>query len=91
MAFAKGQKLGDYMSPWNASAAAESAKKLALLVWKGQSIKISVAPDTIRAPAAAGSSAGTVTVTSGQQSAAGRLILADELSGPSWRWRIFHR
>jgi serine-type D-Ala-D-Ala carboxypeptidase (penicillin-binding protein 5/6) len=91
MAVAKGQKLGDYMSPWNASAAAESAKKLALLVWKGQSIKISVAPDTIRAPAAAGSSAGTVTVTSGQQSAAGRLILADELSGPSWRWRIFHR
>ena len=87
----KGQKLGSYHAPWGALTPIESSNKIGLLVWKGQAVKISATDQPQQAPASAGSRVGTVTVTSGQQSASGPLVLSNNLPDPSWTWRLSHR
>jgi len=87
----EGQVIGKYRAPWGATADIKAEKQLSLLSWKDQAIKISSSTQSIKAPAKAGAAIGTLTATAGRQSAAVRLVLADNLAGPSLSWRIFHR
>lgn len=87
----KGQALGSYHAPWGASAPIMAEQDLSMLAWKGQPVKASIVSQPIQAPAAAGSPAGKITLTSGRQSASGSLVLANDLPGPSLTWRLLHR
>lgn len=87
----KDQAVGSYQAPWNASSQIKSAKQLSLVAWKGQPVNVTSMPSPVQAPASTGFSTGTITATAGQQSATGPTVLASNLPGPSWRWRIFHR
>lgn len=85
----KGEALGYYQAPWGAISKVAAAKDLRLFAWKGSDINVSSDLDSIKAPTAAGSKIGNVTVHSNQQSASTDLLLSQDLPGPSWHWRIF--
>lgn len=87
----KGQTVGNYQAPWKAAASIKSEDKISLLAWKGQAVRISSLLPAVKSPLSAGSFVGTITITSGQQSASTRAVLANNLSSPTWTWRIFHR
>jgi D-alanyl-D-alanine carboxypeptidase (penicillin-binding protein 5/6) len=86
----KDQIMGNYQSPWGAAAQFKSPKDLALMVWKGQDIKILNEPDAVNAPVKSGESIGKLTVQSGQQTAKTNLVLYQDLPNPSWTWRLLH-
>ena len=86
----KGQVLGSYTAPWDATAKAQASKDISLLVWNGKDIKVLNSLDSISAPAEAGAKAGTVTVQSGSLSGTSDVVLQQALPRPSWLWRILH-
>jgi len=90
-AIKKGQKMGYYRAPWGAMADIVTQNDVSLLVWRGQPLEISNLPKTASAPLSIGSTVGTVTVLSGTKAASSPLLLGQDLSEPSWRWRIFHK
>ena len=87
----KNQVLGVYQTPWGSSAKALAAKDLSLFVWKGEAIKIENQAKVLIAPARAGTLAGSVKLRSGDAAISSPLVLSQDLSGPSWHWRIFHK
>jgi len=86
----KGQVLGSYTAPWDATAKAQASKDISLLVWSGKDIKVLNSLDSISAPAESGAKAGTVTVQSGSLSGTSNVVLQQALPQPSWLWRILH-
>ncbi len=86
----RGQVLGYYKTAWGAKAQFKSAKDVSLLLWMGKDIRISNNPEVISVPAMAGASSGMVKAASSGQAAGSSLVLAQDLNGPSWHWRLFH-
>jgi len=84
----KGQKLDSFITPWGAKSDVAAAQDISLLAWQGLDIKILNGPAELKAPAAAGHDSGSITVTNGEKSVAGRLIINQSLPGPSWHWRL---
>jgi D-alanyl-D-alanine carboxypeptidase (penicillin-binding protein 5/6) len=84
----KDQQIAVYKTPWGAAARAIAEKDATLLVWKGQAVNVSSHAAQLQATAAKGSRAGSVTVSEGQLQASSPLVLSDNLSGPSWFWRL---
>lgn len=85
------QEVGYYQTPWGTTAQLRPAQDLSLTVWKGQDIKILNNFEPLRPPAAAGSQHGSVEVRSGQQAAGAPLVLSQNLTAPSWHWKILRR
>lgn len=87
----KGQELGEYQTPWGQSARITSPKDVPLLVWKGAAVKISSDIGNITPPAKAGAAAGSIKISNSHKTVSSPAVLGSDISGPSWRWRVFHR
>jgi D-alanyl-D-alanine carboxypeptidase (penicillin-binding protein 5/6) len=87
----KGQVVGTYKTPWEGSAQALATKDLSVLAWKDKDIQISDKPQPVSTPAEAGAPVGSISLQNVGLATSSSLVLSQELSGPSWRWRIFHK
>lgn len=84
----KGQVFGSLSPPWSKSVDAVSSKDVSLIIWKGQQPKTSVELESINAPAAEGSSAGLLKVSSNQKATTSTLVLKDAVPRPPILWKI---
>jgi D-alanyl-D-alanine carboxypeptidase (penicillin-binding protein 5/6) len=87
----KGQLLAEYKSPWGDTAQVKAGKDLSMLVWKDRPVLFQNHFDNLETPAAAGRPAGSIQVTNASQSVNLPVRLSNDLPGPTWHWRIFHR
>ena len=85
----KDEALAYYLSPWQASSRLVSPKDLSLVVWKGKDIKIESNLESVKAPAAAGQTVGSVTIQSSGQTVSSPLVLSQGIAKPGLSWRIF--
>ncbi|HEX5447879.1 MAG TPA: hypothetical protein VFW90_01615 [Candidatus Saccharimonadales bacterium] len=80
-----GQSLGYYKTPWGSTATFAPSKDLSLLAWKGAQLNTVNLASDIRS-AKAGTHVGQVIVAGRPASAP--LVLSNDLTGPSFWWRI---
>ena len=72
---------------WGAPVEVVSSQDIEMLVWPGTTLKTSVQLDAVKAPFAAGSKAGTVTLTLGQSTQQVDLVTTGAIVEPDWQWR----
>ena len=81
-------QVGYYLAPWGDKASVLAPKDVEMLSWPGMTVKTTVDIHSITAPAAAGSVAGTMTVSLGDQQVKLDLKTAGPISAPGRRWRL---
>lgn len=86
----KGESLGKYHTPWGTTADITSSKDISLLTWKGEAVKVESNFRNVEPTAKAGASAGSIQISNSLKTLTEPVILASDLPGPSWQWRIFH-
>jgi len=86
----KGESLGKYHTPWGTTADITSSKDISLLTWKGEAVKVESSFRNVEPTAKAGASAGSIQISNSLKTLTEPVILASDLPGPSWQWRIFH-
>ncbi len=84
----KGQTVGTYKAPWGVSTDAVAGQNLNILAWRGIKLQVGTKLNVLKTPAARGSNAGSITVTSAQKTAIVPTVLKDKLQGPPWHWRL---
>lgn len=80
--------VAEYSAPWGAAARVRPVHDLAIVVWPGPKPVVSYELRSLAVPAAAGTDAGTLTVTYGTRSYQARLVTAGALVVPGKRWRL---
>ena len=86
-----GETVGQYQTPWGVSALAVAQDDISTLVWKESPAEVESKLSSLEAESEKDLAAGTVTVIIGTKQIKGKSVLAKELSGPSWTWRILGR
>jgi D-alanyl-D-alanine carboxypeptidase (penicillin-binding protein 5/6) len=86
----KNQTVGVYKSPWGANTEAMASKDLSVLAWRGSPIQVNTQLNNLKTPAKAGTTVGSMIVTTNQKTAFMPLILNSDIAKPSWTWRLFH-
>jgi len=84
-----GDPIGQYQSPWNTSVLAVAEDDISGLIWKGLSAEVESKLSNLQAGSEKDLTSGTITVVVGDKQVKGKAVLAQNLSGPSWTWRIF--
>lgn len=85
---AKDQAVGRYEAPWGSRTDIIAGDQAALVEWPGMLMRTRLEAPAAEAPLPAGSSAGAVLVTLGDQEVRVPLITADPLFQPGNRWRL---
>ncbi|OGL25960.1 hypothetical protein A3E49_01700 [Candidatus Saccharibacteria bacterium RIFCSPHIGHO2_12_FULL_49_19] len=86
-----GEAVGQYQAPWGTSALAIIQEDISALVWKESPAEVESRLSEVKVESAKSTPTGTVTVVIGTQQLKGKAVLAQELSGPSFYWRILGR
>lgn len=86
----KNQVVAIYRAPWGEQAEAVTKDGISLVVWKDSDIKPEIRLKDITGPEPAGTTVGTLGVSSGPETARVELILKSRLDPPSPAWRILH-
>jgi D-alanyl-D-alanine carboxypeptidase (penicillin-binding protein 5/6) len=86
-----GQVVGYYKMPWGGPTQVTAKEDLSFLTWQGQAVSISTKLNPLQAPQSKNAVAGSITAKANQQSVATQAVLAQKISKPSWKWRIFDR
>lgn len=83
-----GQTIATYHTVWGASATATAQKDLSLVAWKGSAITPKVELQRAGVAYTAGTSVGTVSVTSGTSAGSTGINMTAGLPGPTFWWRL---
>jgi D-alanyl-D-alanine carboxypeptidase (penicillin-binding protein 5/6) len=83
-----GDPVGYYDAPWGGKATVLTPKDVDMLAWPGLPVKTSVNMPSITAPAASDTTAGTMTVTLGDQQVKLDLKTSGPIPKASTRWRL---
>jgi len=79
-----------YRSPWGAEAKATVTANLSALGWKESPLKIDSDLESIETGARKGQRVGWLSAVGSERRSTQDVILNNDMSGPSWWWRIFH-
>jgi D-alanyl-D-alanine carboxypeptidase (penicillin-binding protein 5/6) len=83
-----GQEVGRYHAPWGADAQVRAAADVTLLTWPGMTLQTIAALHALSSPAAAGSPAGNLTISLGEQVFAQAVSTSQPIKAPGKRWRL---
>jgi len=86
-----GQPVGYYQVPWNGKIQAVAKTDLSFMVWQGQTVELSAKLNPVTAPQSKGASVGSIDAKTSRKIDRTDVVLAQDISKPSWRWRIFDR
>ena len=84
----KGEAAGVYSAPWAGNFEAVAANDLEIPAWAGSTIPATVALDTLKAPIAAGTKVGTLTVNSGGRDVSVDLVASADVGAPGTWWKL---
>jgi D-alanyl-D-alanine carboxypeptidase (penicillin-binding protein 5/6) len=86
-----GQTIGYYQLPWGGRVQAVAKKDLPFFIWQGNTVDLSAKLKPISVPQGKGTVVGSLGGKTEQKSDSSEIILAQPVSKPSWKWRIFDR
>jgi D-alanyl-D-alanine carboxypeptidase (penicillin-binding protein 5/6) len=86
-----GQVIGYYKLPWGGRTDAVAKGALPFFVWKGDTLTLSAKLNSIKAPKDKGAVVGAVNGKTERKTDSTAVILAQPVSSPSWKWRVFGR
>jgi D-alanyl-D-alanine carboxypeptidase (penicillin-binding protein 5/6) len=85
------QRLGTFVTPWdNRKVRAVATHNLSLRAWQGNTLETRVEFDHVTGPLKAGTRVGTVTAINGKQTISTSIVLSENMTGPSLKWRAQH-
>jgi D-alanyl-D-alanine carboxypeptidase (penicillin-binding protein 5/6) len=86
-----GQSLGYYNLPWGGRVQAVAKDDLPFLIWQGNTVDLSAKLKSVKAPQDKGAAVGAINGKTDIKTANTSAVLAQPISKPSWKWRIFDR
>lgn len=85
-----GQHVGMVTAPWGASTDIIATQPIAVLTWSGTPLSPNVSSNTLSAPAASGSTAGNLALSTNGQTYSSALVTASTIPKPTAIWRLTH-
>jgi len=86
--FTPGQKVGEIVAPWGATAPVTVAQPVSVVGWPGLSVTLVARRDLPKGALSTGASVGTLAAIVGTTSTHVQLRTAAPLSTPGWWWRL---
>lgn len=83
-----GQTFATLTTPWLSTADVIARHDVTLVTWQGKPLTPRVELARIGGSLPAGTQVGTALISSGNNTAATPLVLKQNISGPSWQWRV---
>jgi serine-type D-Ala-D-Ala carboxypeptidase (penicillin-binding protein 5/6) len=87
----KGQKVGEYMTPWGETINAVASAPISILGWKNSTLPLDINLKTVSADSLKGQNVGSIQATYEGKTLASPVILEKSVPNPSLWWRIFHK
>ncbi|HSD56421.1 MAG TPA: hypothetical protein VLA92_04695 [Candidatus Saccharimonadales bacterium] len=83
-----GETFASLNTPWSAQAEVVARKDVSLITWRGAALKPQVELSRIGRSLPAGTQVGTALISSGTNTASTPLVLKQNITGPTWQWRL---
>lgn len=83
-----GEVFATYTTPWLSTTDVVAKQDVSLLAWKGTTLTPQIKLSKLNRSLPAGTQVGTATVGSGTKTGNTPLILKEQLTSPTWQWRI---
>jgi D-alanyl-D-alanine carboxypeptidase (penicillin-binding protein 5/6) len=83
-----GETFASLNTAWLARADVVAKRDVSLITWKGSTLTPRIELAKIGRSLPAGSQVGTALISSGNNTSSTPLVLKEDISGPSWQWRL---
>ena len=85
-----GKDVGSYQVPWAGKVNAVAKNNISLLIWRGTKATITASLNPVKSPKPASTVVGSLSITSGSQTAQTNLVLESSIHKPSRIWQLLH-